>query len=483
MGQWCINLDGSTVPTREEVGNKARGIAFMRSHGLPVPPAFVLPTHVGQHLTGDGTVPDEVWQEVLQAIAALEKDTGRTFGGSASPLLVSVRSGAAQSMPGMMDTILNLGINADVETAVAGETGDAGFAADTHRRFVESYEKTVGVTPPSDVHEQLRGAVHAVLASWNSDRAKAYRKHQKLSDEGGTAVTVQAMVFGNLSDDSGTGVFFTRNPESGSPEAYGEFLVRGQGEDVVSGSADPLGLDDLAERLPDVHAELLRVGEVLEKLATDVQDIEFTVEAGRLYLLQTRNAKRSPDAALRLAVDLVTDGLIDSAEALSRVKPEQVEAVLKPRLDPEARASATLLGKGEPASPGIAAGKVVTDPHLAVFEAEDGPVVLVRHFTSPDDVHGMIAAQGICTEVGGRTSHAAVVSRELGRPCVVGCGAGTVEKLEGRTITVDGATGEIFDGIVPTVQRDAASDPYVGQLLQWAKDAGHPLAAAASKAG
>jgi pyruvate,orthophosphate dikinase len=477
MGDWCVSLDGSTVPSREAVGNKARGIAFMRSHGLPVPPAFVVPTHVGRHLDESGNVPDEVWHEILAAVGELESTTGRTFGGPGTALLVSVRSGAAQSMPGMMDTILNLGMNAEVEAAVAAETGDAAFAADTHRRFVEAYTKIVGQEPPSAVHDQLRGAVQAVIASWGSDRAKAYRKHQKLSDDGGTAVTVQAMVFGNLSDDSGTGVFFTRNPETGEREPYGEFLVRGQGEDVVSGSADPLALDDLAARMPTVHAELLRAGETLENLGHDVQDIEFTVEAGRLYLLQTRNAKRSPEAAIRLAVDLANEGLITPADALARVQPEHIETAMKPRLAADVRAAATLLAKGDPACPGIASGRVVTDPHEAIFEAEDGPVVLVRRFTSPDDVHGMIAAQGVCTEVGGRTSHAAVVSRELGRPCIVGCGAGAVDILEGREITLDGGTGEVFDGILPTVRRDRESDPYLGQLLAWAADASpdHPL--------
>ena len=245
----------------------------------------------------------------------------------------------------------------------------------------------------------------------------------------------------------------------------------------MSGSADPLDLAHLAERLPDVHAELLRMGHTLEQLGKDVQDIEFTVEAGRLYLLQTRNAKRSPDAAIRLAVDLVADGLITSEEALTRVKPEHVEAVTKPHLSEDVRAAATVLAKGEPACPGLAFGRVVSDPHVAIFEAEDGPVVLVRRFTSPDDVHGMIAAEGICTEVGGRTSHAAVVSRELGRPCIVGCGAGMVDALEGKQVTMDGSTGEIFEGILPTVHRDPDSDPYLGQLLTWAADTqpGHPL--------
>ena len=495
MAGWCVALDGSSVPEREEVGNKARGIALMRSQGLPVPPAFVLPTHVGRQYVADGgALPDEAWAATLEGLRGLEQDTGRRFGATDSPLLVSVRSGAAQSMPGMMDTILNLGIDDEVEAAHARESGDPGFARDTHARFVESYAKTVlkarvareeGADPaalreavrracgqevPDDPYEQLRGAIGAVFGSWTSPRAKAYRRHWKIPEEGGTAVTVQAMVFGNLDDRSGTGVFFTRNPHSGEPAPYGEFLPRGQGEDVVSGEVQPRDLDALREQLPEVHAALLEAGRVLEHDAGDVQDVEFTVERGRLYLLQTRSAKRSPAAALRFAVDLVRDGLTAPETALKAVRREHVEAALKPVIDPDARAGAEVLARGEPACPGVASGLAVGDSSEAerLADEEDRAVVLLRHSTSPDDVHGMIAAKGICTEVGGKTSHAAVVSRELGRPAIVGCGEGVLRPLVGRVVTMDGDRGELLAGELPTRRPTVEEHPHLAQLASWA---------------
>jgi pyruvate,orthophosphate dikinase len=470
-GRWHILLDGSSVPTREEAGNKARGVALMRSRGLPVPPAFVLSTHVGRRFVEQGgTLPEEAWAAALEGIRALESATGRTFGSGPAPLLVSVRSGAAQSMPGMMDTILNLGMNDDVEAALAAESGDPAFAADTHRRFVESYEKTVKAEVPSDPHEQLRGAICAVFASWMSPRAKAYRRHWEIPEEGGTAVTVQAMVFGNLDDASGTGVYFTRNPHSGASEPYGEFLPRGQGEDVVSGEVQPLDLEALRERLPEVHAALLEAGRTLERDAGDVQDVEFTVERGRLYLLQTRNAKRSPEATIRLAVDLVNEGLTTPEMALAAVRAEHIAAVLQPAIDPEQRRAATVLARGEPACPGIASGLAVGDADDAVDRnQEDEPVILVRRMTSPEDVHGMIASEGVVTEIGGRTSHAAVVSRELGRPAVVGCGEGTLAALLGQVITIDGATGEVFAGALATRHPEIDEHPRLSQLIAWAE--------------
>lgn len=490
--QWRVDLDGSTVPSREEIGNKARSIALMRSRGLPVPQAFALPVHVGHLFCRDSALPAEAWSAVLEGIGRLERETGLTFGSGTRPLLVSVRSGAAQSMPGMMDTILNLGINDEVEAALAAASGDPAFARDTHRRFLESYARTVlgvhnacgenespsqmrerlaqqaAIPIPTDPAEQLRGAIEAVFASWQSQRAKAYRKHWNLSEDGGTAVTVQRMVYGNLDERSGTGVLFTRNPHSGADDPLGEFLPRGQGEDVVSGEVDPLDLSALAALLPEVHAELLEAGQLLERDAADVQDVEFTVERGRLFLLQTRNAKRSPVAAVELAVRLAEEGVIDRSTALSRVTAEHVRSLLRPGIDPAALANATVLVTGEPACPGVGQGTIVTssdDAMMAGFEDRD--VILVRHSTSPDDVEGMIAARGICTEVGGRTSHAAVVSRELGRPAVVGCGEGTVTSLAGRTVTVDGAAGVVYDGLLPVVTPNINDHPSLVRLRAW----------------
>ena len=471
MTDWHILLDGSTVPTREEAGNKARGVALMRSLGLPGPPAFVLPTHAGRAFIENGnTLPDEAWQGAQEGVRTLEEATGRRFGASESALLLSVRSGAAQSMPGMMDTILNLGMNATVEKALAEESGDPAFAADVHRRFRESYEKTVGEAAPDDPYEQLRGAICAVFASWGSLRAIAYRRHWEIPHEGGTAVTVQAMVFGNLDERSGTGVFFTRNPHSGDNDPYGEFLPQGQGEDVVSGEVQPLDLEALRERMPEVHSALIDAGKVLERNAGDVQDIEFTVERGKLYLLQTRNAKRSPLATIKLSVALVNDGLMDPLVALEYVRSEHIAAVLAPEIDPERRATAKLLARGEPACPGIASGIAVGDADEAEeLNSEDKQVILVSRATSPDDVHGMIASEGIVTEVGGRTSHAAVVSRELGRPAVVGCGEGTQAALLGKTITLDGETGEIFEGELPMRRPEFSEHPELQQLAAWAE--------------
>ena len=490
----AVLLDGSVLPDRELIGGKAWGIARMRQLDLPVPPAFVLTTEVCRQYHGAGRqMPDDVAERVWEGIAVLEGDTGRSFGAGPHPLLVSVRSGAAVSMPGMMDTILNLGMNDAVETALAEETGNPAYATDTHRRFVMQYAKTVlkahlyppeGASPadlralaaeeagrpvPVEPYEQLRGAIAAVFDSWESPRAKAYRRHWKLAQEAGTAVTIQAMVFGNLDDTSGTGVLFTRNPLTGSAEAYGEYLPRGQGEDVVSGEHTPEPLDTLARSMPAVHDELITAGRTLEQEGRDAQDIEFTIERGRLFLLQSRTAKRSPEAAARMAVDLAQEKVITPSEALRRVTPDQVRATLRPRLDETVRAHAKLLAKGEAASPGIGAGWVVFDSDAAEAAAERGErVVLARPTTSPEDVHGMIAAQAVITEQGGSTSHAAVVSRALGRPCVVGCGEGTLAELDGAEVTVDGSRGEVFAGVLRTERQDETANPYLSQLTEWA---------------
>jgi pyruvate,orthophosphate dikinase len=457
---------------RALLGGKAWGIQRMLALGAPVPPAFVVTTEAcTRHRAGDGTLAADVRDALPDAIAGLEQATGRTFGRGPSPLLVSVRSGAAVSMPGMMDTILNLGMTPDVQAALAEQTGDEVFAADTARRFAEQYEATVGVAPPADPWEQLHGAVATVFASWDSRRAIAYRRDRGLSEVAGTAVTVQAMVFGNLDDRSGTGVLFTRDPLTGDPERFGEWLPRAQGEDVVSGTHDPLHLAELAEAQPAVHEQLMTLATTLEREGRDVQDIEFTVESGRLWLLQTRAAKRSPAAAVRLAVALAQEGLISESEALDRVSPQQVAAVLRPHVEPHARAGARVLATGRPACPGVVSGVIVCDTAAAEERADAGEdTILARPTTDPEDVPAMTVVTAILTELGGATSHAAVVSRELGVPCVVGCGAGTLMGLEGRVVTVDAASGEILEGELAVVApAGAEDDPDLAQLLVWAR--------------
>jgi pyruvate,orthophosphate dikinase len=386
-------------------------------------------------------------------------------------------------------------MNDTVEAALAGESGDAGFARDTHTRFLTLFGKIVlktdteeqtaadpaglrqligretGRDIPADPGEQLRLAIAAVFESSQSRRARSYRRHYNLPDDMGTAVTVQAMVFGNLDDQSGTGVLFTRNPLTGERTPYGEYLPRGQGEDVVSGRHTPEPLSRLAELNASVHGELLRAAQTLEDTAADVQDIEFTVQKGVLYLLQTRSAKRAPEAAVRIAVEMVDEGLLTPAEALGRVSAEQVRMLLRPHLAPKAAKEADVLAQGEPACPGVGRGVCVTDPDEAHDRAAEGEeVVLVRESTSPDDVHGMIAAHAVVTETGGATSHAAVVSRGLGRPCVVGCGAATVKALAGRPVTVDGDNGVVYAGLLDIERPDPDADPHLRRLGQWADE-------------
>jgi pyruvate,orthophosphate dikinase len=500
----ALFLDGSVLPHKDLIGGKAWSIARMRQLGLPVPPAFVLTTELCREYHRAGrALPADVEGLARDGIAGLEAELGRTFGRGPRPLLVSVRSGASVSMPGMMDTVLNLGMNDEVEAALAAETGRAAYAADTHRRFLHQYARTVLRTPlyapddatvsdlallvekeaghpvPSDPYEQLWAAVGAVFNSWESPRARTYRKHWGFPGEGGTAVTVQAMVFGNLDERSGTGVLFTRNPLTGEPEPYGEYLAHGQGEDVVSGEHTPDPLEAIDAQVPGARGQLIEAGRILEREGRDMQDIEFTIERGRLYLLQSRVGKRSPAAAARVAVDLVDEGVISPAEALARVTPEQVRNVLRPHLTDSVRSAARRIATGEPACPGIAAGRVVSDPDEAQAAGERGErgdrVILARPTTSPEDVHGMIAAQGVLTEQGGSTSHAAVVSRALGRPCVVGCGEGALAGLVGREVTVDGDLGEVFEGILPTERTTEADSPALSRLLEWAGEAA-PLA-------
>jgi pyruvate, orthophosphate dikinase len=444
-----VLLDGNANRPREILGNKGHGIDAMRRHKLPVPPAFCITTEVGvRYLAEPGPTLDAIWKHVLDGMSWLEAETSRTFGRGPRPMLVSVRSGAIQSMPGMMDTILDLGCNDAVEQALAAP-GAAQFARDTRQRFTRMYRRIVGGTDivPADPYEQLRAGIEAVFASWNSPRAVAYRSHWGLDDRGGTAAVVQAMVFGNRGSKSGAGVLISRNPITGANEPFGEWLPGGQGDDVVSGSVDVEPITALRDEQPTVYDELMEAARCLERLESDAQEIEFTVEDGTLWLLQTRAAERSAQAAVRLALQLRREGLIDDAETLRRVSPAHVETLLLPSLQPETRLTAPLLAKGLPACPGVTSGRAYTDVDEALDAADRGEqVILVRDHTRPEDVLGMLTAQGIVTEVGGAASHAAVVSRELGRVAVVGCGPGVAASLAGKQITVDGYKGEVREG-------------------------------------
>ena len=489
-----LMLDGRSLPDRAVIGGKAWSIARMKTFGLPVPPAFVITTAACKAYQEDGALAPALVNEIAEGILWLEAETGRTLGQGPRPLLVSVRSGAPISMPGMMDTVLNLGINEETEALLAAECESPEFARDTHRRFLDLYASIVlkasaleldpaetpdtwrakiaadtGERVPEGVRDQLLATVRAVFDSWNSRRAKRYRAHHGISDDLGTAVTIQAMVFGNLDARSGTGVLFSRNPLTGEPQPYGEYLPRAQGEDVVSGKHTPQPLASMGETNPHALTQLLEASALLEREGHDVQDIEFTVESGTLFLLQSRPAKRAPHAAARIALDMVEEGLIEPREALSRITAEQMRILLRPRLGHEPGADAKVLAKGEGASPGIGFGVVVSDPEEAEARAHKGEhVVLARETTSPNDVHGMIAAHAILTEQGGSTSHAAVVGRALGRPCVVGCGRGTVTALIGRIVTVDGQTGTVYDGHLDIVEPSEADDPIIGALAQLA---------------
>lgn len=473
-GQLVVRLDGSRVYPRTLVGGKAHGLSEIRAAGLPTPPAFTATVDAcRQYFETPDELMARLWPQIRDGLSWLEAESGHTFGRGPVPLLVSVRSGAPASMPGMMDTVLNLGINDEVEQILAEKCG-AAFARDTHQRFRELFGRVVGPADgpvPADPYAQLRAAVTAVFDSWNSQRAVSYRRHHNLEGKmAGTAVTVQAMVFGNLDDRSGTGVLFSRNPLTGEAHPFGEWLPRGQGEDVVSGRFDPLPLNVLAQQHADVHRQLLQAASRLERVGADVQDIEFTVEAGKLYLLQTRAAKRSARAAVAIAVALQREGLISIDEALGRVTPAQLDVLLTPVIEPAALAEAAVVASGLPACPGVGAGRVVADSDSAQDAADDGDdVVLARETTSPDDVGGMIAARAVITEQGGSTSHAAVVSRELHTPCVVGCGLGALRGLAGADVTVDGGSGNVYAGLLPLTEPSESTDPDMATLLVWAR--------------
>ena len=511
-------------------GGKGAGLARMTAAGLPVPPGFVITTEACRAYMAKGAVPDGLVEDVRRHLGELEEKTGRRFGGGPTPLLVSVRSGAPISMPGMMDTVLNLGLNQESAVALAAATNDVGFMADVYSRFCRMFADIVlgdggdavaeaagplraaispgadavtvfaeleaayrqalfdgvGEAIPEDPYEQLERAIGAVFESWNSRRAVTYRRHQKIADDLGTAVVVQAMVFGNLGQPSGTGVAFTRDPLTGEPTLYGEYLEGGQGEDVVAGTSNPMTLSEAAERLPDVFAEFKRLAQDLETAHGDVLDIEFTVEQGKLYLLQVRSAKRTAEAAIRIAADFLRDRRVPPARVLAKVSTDQIRQTERPGFEDSALTAARrsgALGSGIGASPGQVSGVVVVDPDRAVEVAAGGEsVILTRPTTSPLDLHGMIASTGIVTAIGGATSHAAVVARALGKACVVGCAAVTIDLdrrtlrigdhalSEGDAVSIDGATGEIFAGRLPTTQAEE-SGAHLSEILAAADDA------------
>lgn len=492
--RWVVPLDREHLPERQLIGGKGWSIAHMLSLNLPVPPAFVITTEACAAFLKEGALPEGLEAELEIAMAWLEKKSGRSYGHGNSPLLVSVRSGAPVSMPGMMDTVLNLGINTDTMKSLARECDDPLFARDTYRRFHELFgeivlkttipeltdnaltawvgriEAAAGQAMPETPMAQLIATIEAVFRSWNARRAKRYRKHHGISDSLGTAVTIQAMVFGNLGQDSGTGVMFSRSPLTGHPTPYGEYLRCAQGEDVVSGKYTPKDLDDMKVALPEAHAQLIQAGIVLEKANREVQDIEFTVQHGQLYLLQARTAKRSPAAAVRIAVDMVSEGIISTREALQRVTPEQVQRILSPQLAENATEGVQVLASGQGVSHGVGVGTVVTNSDEAEHRAQAGEnVVLATATTCPDDLHGMLVARAVVTEHGGSTSHAAVIGRALGLPSVVSCGADTVARLEGQLVTVDGIRGIIYLGALDVITPCENQDKRLKTLLAWAR--------------
>jgi len=535
-----MDADGAPSEKTDQInllGGKGANLAEMANIGLPVPPGFTISTEMCTlFMQNGGVYPDSLTAEVAQGVAHIESVTGKKFGDASDPLLVSVRSGARASMPGMMDTVLNLGLNDETVEGLAKTSGDERFAWDSYRRFIQMYSDVVlqldhdafeealeiakedrgfysdtemqsedwkalvteykglveeewGKPFPQDVNDQLWGAVSAVFGSWQAERAKVYRRLNDIPSEWGTAVNVQAMVFGNMGETSATGVAFTRNPSTGDSAYYGEWLINAQGEDVVAGIRTPQYLSKAAreeanakplsmeEAMAETYGELTDVFDLLEKHYRDMQDIEFTVERGKLWMLQTRSGKRTAKAALKIAVDMANDGLITQEEAVQRVDPMALDQLLHPTLDPEAKRD--VLTSGLPASPGAAAGLIVFDSDTAERRTEMGDdVILVRVETSPEDIHGMDAAKGILTARGGMTSHAAVVARGMGRPCVSGAGSlsinnetqtmkiGDRELKEGDLLTIDGSNGQIMAGRVDTIQPELVGD--FGVLMEWA---------------
>ena len=512
---------------RNELGGKGANLAEMTNLGLPVPQGFTVTTEACTQYYNDGrTINDEIQAQINEAIVKLEEYTGKKFGDLENPLLVSVRSGARASMPGMMDTILNLGLNEEVVEVVAKKTGNERWARDCYRRFIQMYSDVVmevgkkyfeelidemkekrGVTQdieltaadlkelanqfkaeykskigadfPDDPKEQLMGAVKAVFRSWDNPRANIYRRDNDIPYSWGTAVNVQEMAFGNWSDESGTGVAFTRDPATGEKKLMGEFLINAQGEDVVAGVRTPQPISELEKVMPEVYKQFTDVCKILENHYRDMQDMEFTIQDRKLYMLQTRNGKRTAQAALKIACDLVEEGMRTEEEAVAMIDPRNLDTLLHPQFDTKALKAATPMGKGLGASPGAACGKVVFTAEDAVKWAEKGEkVVLVRLETSPEDITGMKAAQGILTVRGGMTSHAAVVARGMGTCCVSGCGDIKMDEenkkfelagktfTEGSEISIDGTTGNIYDGLIPTVEATIAGE--FGKIMSWA---------------
>ena len=516
---------------KDTLGGKGAGLAEMSRAGVPVPPGFTIATDVCNiYFNNNNQVPPEINEEMIQALRKLEEFMGKKLGDPADPLLVSVRSGAKFSMPGMMDTILNLGLNDETVKGLEAKSGNPRFAYDCYRRFIQMFGNVVLDIPkhdfdeifeaqkkkvkakfdtdltaddlkaiiagykklvkkatkqdfPQDAMKQLEMARDAVFRSWWNPRAIHYRKMNKISDSLGTAVNVQAMVFGNLGETSATGVGFTRNPATGEKVFYGEFLVNAQGEDVVAGIRTPRPIAELETLMPEVYQQLFDITAKLEKHYRDVQDFEFTIQEGKLYMLQTRNGKRTGPAAVRIAVDMVEEGLISKEEAVLRVEPNQLDQLLHPLLEPASKKSLKKIATGLPASPGAAVGRIVFTADDAVEQAKKSPVILVRKETVPDDIHGMEVAKGILTARGGMTSHAAVVARGMGTPCVAGAeslevderklelrvrGEKTVLK-EGDWISIDGTSGEVFAGQAKTVEPDPSSG-FLAKFMAWADE-------------
>jgi len=516
---------------RDLLGGKGAGLAEMTNAGLPVPPGFTITTEAcNDYFAAGEKLPEGLWDDVLAAVKDVEAETGKGFGDASNPLLVSVRSGAKFSMPGMMDTVLNLGLNESTLNGLVALTGNERFGWDAYRRFIQMFGRIVmdvdgekfdhaldaakaqrGVTQdteldaaalrevvgsflaivresagrefPTDPFEQLDLAIRAVFASWFGKRAQDYREYNKIAHNLGTAVNVVTMVFGNMGDDSGTGVAFTRNPNTGEKVLFGEYLTNAQGEDVVAGIRTPLAIAQMREQMPDIYAQFEEIAGRLERHYRDMQDLEFTIERGRLYMLQTRSGKRTAAAAVQIAADMVDDGIITEREALSRIEPAHVDQLLRDQFDATAKSSATKIAAGLNASPGAAVGKAVFNADRAFEMAQQGEkVILVRIETSPDDFHGMAAAQGVLTARGGATSHAAVVARQIGKPCVAGVSALVIDYAtrtarvdgtdltfaEGDWISLDGATGEVFKGALPTTAARFEDQAELQKVLEWA---------------
>ena len=512
---------------RELLGGKGANLAEMTNIGLPVPQGFTISTEACTKYYEDGRkINDEIQAEIMRYVDKLEEITGKKFGDLENPLLVSVRSGARASMPGMMDTILNLGLNEDVVGVMAAKSGNPRWAWDCYRRFIQMYSDVVmevgkkyfealidqmkerkgvkqdveltaddlkelagqfkaeyksklGVDFPTDPKEQLMGAIQAVFRSWDNPRANVYRRENDIPYSWGTAVNVQSMAFGNMGDDCGTGVAFTRNPATGEKKLFGEFLTNAQGEDVVAGVRTPMPISEMAEKFPEAFAQFTNVCQILENHYHDMQDMEFTVENGKLYMLQTRNGKRTAPAALKIACDLVDEGMIDEKQAVAMIEPRTLDTLLHPQFDAAALKKAQPVGRALAASPGAACGKIVFTAEDAKAWADRGEkVVLVRLETSPEDIEGMMSAQGILTVRGGMTSHAAVVARGMGRCCVSGCTEIKMDEenktfvLAGKTynegdwLSLDGSTGNIYDGQIPTVDAEIAGE--FGRIMAWA---------------